>query len=388
MVSRRKRIGRSARCLLAIVIALAISSGGFSIAFGDTSRQGERLRSLERQIERLQQELEQLRGAELGVLGEIEKLHLEVSLRQSEVARTTRRIDDLEEEIAVRDSRIAELLDAQQATRRYLEGRLIDIYKKGDAPGLRRLLGGGSADELWRGVRYASWLNERDARALAEFRQREQAVRDERRTLEARRGELEQTRRRGERERREAETVRRRRENALVTLRVDQDRRREAMAELSGAAERLAELAADADLAAVLDPGKFRGLLDWPAEGALGAGFGTIVHPKFRTEVPHPGLDIDAPEGSEFRAVFEGRVLFASWLRSYGLTVILDHGGGLASVYPHASVLQVEKGEQVLRNEVLGLVGDTGSLRGPFLYFELREGGEPVDPLEWLRERR
>jgi septal ring factor EnvC (AmiA/AmiB activator) len=103
--------------------------------------------------------------------------------------------------------------------------------------------------------------------------------------------------------------------------------------------------------------------------------------------VPHPGIDIDAPEGESFRAVFDGRVVFASWLHGYGLTVIVDHGNGVVSVQAHASILLAAAGEEVARGQVLGKVGDTGSLQGAYLYFEIRENGRPTDPAGWLRPR-
>jgi septal ring factor EnvC (AmiA/AmiB activator) len=103
--------------------------------------------------------------------------------------------------------------------------------------------------------------------------------------------------------------------------------------------------------------------------------------------VPHPGLDIEAREGEPFRSVFEGEVVYASWLRGYGLTAIVDHGSGVMSIYAHASVLVVEEGSRVVTGERLGLVGETGSLAGPFLYFELRRDGKPIDPVPWLRPR-
>ena len=111
------------------------------------------------------------------------------------------------------------------------------------------------------------------------------------------------------------------------------------------------------------------------------------MHPRFKTRVPHPGLDIDAPDGTRIRTVFDGRVVFAAWMRGYGLTAIVDHGNGLLSIYAHASVLMVEPGDRLGRGEIIGAVGDTGSLRGAYLYFELREDGRPTDPGQWLRPR-
>jgi septal ring factor EnvC (AmiA/AmiB activator) len=96
-------------------------------------------------------------------------------------------------------------------------------------------------------------------------------------------------------------------------------------------------------------------------------------------------LDIEAEQGEPITGIFDGTVVYASWLRGYGLTVILDHGEGLVSIYSHASVLLVEKDEQVLRGQVIGQVGDTGSLKGPFLYLEIRENGRAVDPAPWFR---
>ncbi|HKQ60142.1 MAG TPA: peptidoglycan DD-metalloendopeptidase family protein, partial [Candidatus Polarisedimenticolaceae bacterium] len=165
-------------------------------------------------------------------------------------------------------------------------------------------------------------------------------------------------------------------------------KRQDAIGELSAAAAGLGRLVGTlpaAPSAPALDVHKFRGLLDWPAPGRVSAGFGPMVHPRFKTRLPHPGLDIDGAPGAAIRSVFDGRVVYSAWLRGYGLTAIVDHGGGVVSVYAHASALLVESGESVLRGQPLGAIGETGSLRGPYLYFELRVDGQPTDPAAWLR---
>ena len=86
-------------------------------------------------------------------------------------------------------------------------------------------------------------------------------------------------------------------------------------------------------------------------------------------------------------APFRTRVAYAAALHGYGLTVVLDHGQGVVSVYAHAAVLLVAVGDPVARGQELGRIGDSGSLRGPLLYFEIREGGKPSDPARWLRSR-
>jgi murein DD-endopeptidase MepM/ murein hydrolase activator NlpD len=102
---------------------------------------------------------------------------------------------------------------------------------------------------------------------------------------------------------------------------------------------------------------------------------------------PHPGIDLEAPEGSEVRPVFGGQVVFSDWFRGYGNTVIVDHGDGLLSIYAHLRELSQTVGAKVDPATVLGRSGSTGSLLGPRLYLEIREHGRPIDPLQWLHPR-
>jgi septal ring factor EnvC (AmiA/AmiB activator) len=126
----------------------------------------------------------------------------------------------------------------------------------------------------------------------------------------------------------------------------------------------------------------------WPADGDIVGQFGRQKHPQFNTYVHRKGIDIRAPEGSGIRAVMAGSVAFADWLKGYGLVVILDHANGFFSLYAHASALVVKTGEHVQSGQVIGTTGDTGMTKDNTLYFELREGAEPVDPLIWLAKRR
>lgn len=130
-----------------------------------------------------------------------------------------------------------------------------------------------------------------------------------------------------------------------------------------------------------------RGQLRWPAEGPVTLGFGQQAEAHFGTVVHHHGLDIAAPPGSPARAVAAGRVVYADWLRGYGQVVIVDHADGYHAVLAHLANIHVKAGEWVARGEELGSVGDTGSLRGPLLYLELRHHGAPIDPSLWLERR-
>lgn len=132
---------------------------------------------------------------------------------------------------------------------------------------------------------------------------------------------------------------------------------------------------------------EMRGRLPWPATGEVVGRFGRYQDPEKRVEAVRRGVEVAAPADSDIAAVFPGKVIYASWLKGYGKAVILDHGSTYYTVYAHISDILVKEGDRVEQGAIIGRVGDTGSLKGPDLYFEVRHGGDPEDPVLWLRRR-
>jgi murein DD-endopeptidase MepM/ murein hydrolase activator NlpD len=118
--------------------------------------------------------------------------------------------------------------------------------------------------------------------------------------------------------------------------------------------------------------------LRWPLDGAITSRFGA------RDGRPHDGIDIGAPEGTAVRAAAGGQVVFAAEHAGYGNLVILRHTDGLVTIYAHASVNLVRKGQQVSTGQVIAKVGTTGRTSGPHLHFEVRKGLTPENPLHFL----
>ena len=148
--------------------------------------------------------------------------------------------------------------------------------------------------------------------------------------------------------------------------------------ELAGQLQALAESGPGATFVAR------RGKLPFPVKGIVTAGFGRVENPYFKTVTIQRGFDIRAAAGAPVSAVAPGRVVHAKWLKGYGNLVILDHGGQYYTLYAHLRALAVEVGQEVTTGTLLGEVGDTGSLQGDGLYFELRHGSTPLDPRPWL----
>jgi murein DD-endopeptidase MepM/ murein hydrolase activator NlpD len=150
-------------------------------------------------------------------------------------------------------------------------------------------------------------------------------------------------------------------------------------------AEFVAALPPAADGALYTGFALLRGKLPHPVTGTVEVGFGRVVDPRFSTVTVQNGLDIRAPGGIQVRAVAPGRVAHAGWFKGYGNLVIVDHGDGYHTLVAHLGSMNTAMGEEVQTGTLLGTVGDTGSLKGPYVYFEIRERGRPVDPRAWLR---
>lgn len=130
-----------------------------------------------------------------------------------------------------------------------------------------------------------------------------------------------------------------------------------------------------------------KGALPWPADGQVVTFFGRQKHPTFNTYVQRKGIEIRTTEGSFIHSVMPGTVVYADWLKGYGLVIIIDHANGFFSLYAHASKILAKVGEGVTEGQAIGETGDTGMIGENTLYFELREGSDPVDPLLWLAKR-
>ncbi len=122
----------------------------------------------------------------------------------------------------------------------------------------------------------------------------------------------------------------------------------------------------------------------FPANANISSGFGNRVHPILGYARFHAGVDFGASYGSTIRAADSGQVIFAGWYGGYGQAVIIDHGNGLSTLYAHASRLFVSEGQAVQQGDPVAAVGSTGLSTGPHLHFEVRQNGNPVNPMNYL----
>ncbi len=128
--------------------------------------------------------------------------------------------------------------------------------------------------------------------------------------------------------------------------------------------------------------GKLQGKLAWPAKGKISHRFGS---PRLQGKRKWQGVMIDAKLGSDVNSIAAGKVVFADWIRGYGLMLIVDHGHDYMSVYAHNESLYKKTGDLVAAGEIIASVGNSGGQHDDGLYFELRHKGSPIDPAKWCR---
>ncbi len=122
----------------------------------------------------------------------------------------------------------------------------------------------------------------------------------------------------------------------------------------------------------------------WPISGPITSPFGWRTHPIFGSQRFHSGLDIGGDYGMEIHAAKAGVVSHAGWISGYGNTVMIDHGGGIVTLYGHNQSLNVSVGQNVSQGQVIAFCGSTGNSTGPHCHFEVRLNGEPVSPYDYL----
>jgi len=132
---------------------------------------------------------------------------------------------------------------------------------------------------------------------------------------------------------------------------------------------------------------KLKGQLEWPAKGRVITKFGRQWNPKLKTTTENPGIDIKGKPGSEIRTVLGGIVTTITFIRGFGTTIIIDHGNGFYTVYSHVSKVEINEDIQVRGGDVIAYMGDSSSINGAQLHFEIWGQGKKLDPEKWLKKK-
>jgi murein hydrolase activator len=367
------------------------------------------------ELEALRRERADLERRMSGLRGTVHELSEEVANLERQADATARLVRALDRQLAQIGVEITSVTAQLHGTETELERkrgtlrrRLRDIYKRGPMYEREALLAAQSFSDLVTRYKYLHELARRDRALVQRVEElRNEAVR-QRALLVALQTTVEETRReraheeerlRGLERQRAASLASVERAAAATAARIAEIRRDEAALgrvianAVDAERRRAARIAASRARGAAPRPadGTMRaggaGRLDWPVDGTFLYDFGRAQRSN-NTAVRWNGIGIKAAAGTPVHAVAAGKVLEVSRFGTYGLTVIVEHGGGDYSIYGSLGRADVSKGASVARGQMLGTVGISDPELGPHLHFEIRQGGPAVDPKIWLRQRR
>ncbi|WHZ25141.1 MAG: Murein hydrolase activator EnvC [Nitrospira sp.] len=354
----------------------------------------EKLRGTIVEKRKMSDEAEKKRESILQGLQSLDERLVRYRQEHQEIRKKLKKKDREIEQMSVQLSRLSEHIDERQDA---IAARLRVQYIEGRFWHLKTLLAAGSSGDFQRRLRYLSAVSQREYDIVEHYRKDAERIAEVERTREeARQGMLAY---KASTEQKLAQIQGLKKEKRVYLAKITQEKESHdrAVEELERSAVRvdslLKELETRRRAMATRPPSAagglraLRGTLLWPTDGQVVSHFGRQKHPTFNTYIQRKGIEIRAAEGSNIRSVLAGQVVYADWLKGYGLVIIIDHANGVFSLYAHASKILTSVGARIEAGEAIGETGDTGMTGENTLYFELREGAEPVDPLAWLSKR-
>lgn len=336
------------------------------------------------------EELENNYDAQNDIKKEIYDLDMRLSEAQIDIDNTEKEILDVLMEIDEAREKLEEAEEKRQSLNERASDRLRFIYENGELDPLEIAGECGSISDYARYRQYAEDIMKYDAELLEELKANEECLREELERIEER-SEAKTALEKFKTEKEFEMAVMYEEKNRLLEeYRQDAKRAEKELAELEEAADKVYDIIVNIEKNKEFVDTYTGGELEWPVEGRyyVSSGYVGRISPVGNGYEFHTGIDIPAPEGYEIRAAEDGTVINAGWINGYGNTVIIDHGGGISTLYAHNSSVEVENGQSVHRGDVIALCGSTGYATGSHCHFEVRVNGEHTDPWEYLKRDR
>ncbi len=322
------------------------------------------------------------------IFSEMQQLDQALVKKEKELDENIQNERSLGEKLAAAEITLAQLRSDEAAAYALYQKRIRAIHKQPMGARLAMLGGTRSLQDFLQSNRLLRQVAKYDRRILSEFKQQRQRLQSAEEKLSQQKQRMQRIV--GDSKLARDSIAKRRQEKVQFLNDVDSS---ESLKSLSRQQKAQARRALGVMVSRLKPRGELRsafaanrGRLPWPVSGKISARFGEQIEMAHGTTITHNGWDLRAASGTPVQIVAAGKVVFAGWLESYGQVVIVDHGEGYHSIYAHLGVLLASKDLHIIEGTQIGTTGDTGSLRGTVLYFELRHNGTPVDPLRWLRQ--
>lgn len=381
--------GRNVAALaLSLIVILSFAVSPLipaKIAFGadDLSQKLTELEQLTKEIEDYKSKISQSKKAEQSVLREIQRLEDELNLSAKELAYIQASIEYASAEIDQTKAEVAAIEERLAAQKAAFDARLVGMYKAGRTSYVDILLTSRSLSDFMARLHYLRQLAADDSTLIQGFTEDRQVLVAKKESLEARVHQLVDLRASEEEKRLTVTSRSMDREKYLAKVQSEKALFEKALDEMESQSKALEKIIADAQAKGQLPQRALS--MAWPISGYwISSYYGNRIHPTLGYPRFHGGIDYAADYGKPIKAMESGTVIVAGYDPGYGNYIIIDHGGGVSTLYGHSNKLLVKKGDTVVKGQTIALIGSTGVSNGPHLHFEVRVNGQTQDPLKWL----
>ncbi|EGO62318.1 murein hydrolase activator EnvC family protein [Acetonema longum] len=350
----------------------------------DVEQKQQELRQIQMQLQEQQSRALQAQRKVNSVSEKLRAVQTELDQARQEYGYINHRLRTLEEQTRA-DAEFLEKAEVELAERtKILSRRIRDIYKNGQVSYVDVLLGASDFRDFTTRYDLLRRVLDQDVALITQIKTQREQINSKQAQMEQDQAELLVL---GQKASEKKSVIQMRRDehqvvlNAAVNEKEVSERAYLELLETSREIESLIRrVQSDGQSADIQSSGSML----WPAVGPITSPFGWRTHPIFGTRRLHTGIDIGVGYGTPVIAVDSGIVIYADWMGGYGKTVIINHGGGLSTLYAHNSQLVVSEGQIVQKGSVVSKVGSTGNSTGPHLHFEVRKSGSPVSPIDYL----
>ncbi len=383
---------RKILCIVLILLICFVTT--FTYAENETENSTTNLQSQDLQTQRdeLQNQLSEANGELDEVqsnlsenLQQVEKLDEKISSAESQLEEQESKITELKDSISKIETELNTVTEKYEKQKELFKKRLVEIYEAGETQYLDILLKSRSLSDFLSSYYIITELAEIDNDLISELEKKKKTIDLSKQKLENEKEELAAIIENQTRLSRTLQNTKKMRESFIEKLSEDEKNLQAKIDEINTQYEeinkQILELAQQG-----IDTAYIGGELAWPVPGytRITSKYAMRVHPITGQYKLHTGVDIGAPEGVNFIAANDGIVTKAEKNTAYGNMVIIDHGGGISTLYAHGSEILVEVGQSVKRGEVVLKVGSTGYSTGPHAHFEVRINGVTTDPLPYI----
>lgn len=365
-----------------LIFVLILSLSFSSLIFASSEDQRE-LEGIIDRIDDVKNLLTQGKKEEKSLSQQIEDIDKKIDAIEKDIAKLQKEIKNTQEKINEAQRNIEITQTEINGKNDILNARLRAMYKNGEVGVMEVLLGSADFQEFMTNLDMVKRVTQQDVNLLKELEAKYDEMNLQKRNLEQLKYNLYQQKENIQQKQKNLEVNR----GEAAKLRSQVEKNNKALESQIDELNKYAAEISERIRKAQSNEAYVGGVFTWPAPGysQITSTFGYRIHPILKTKKLHTGIDIGVPSNSTVVAANDGTVIHSNWLGGYGKAVMVDHGGGIVTLYAHNNDLLVNVGDKVKKGQVISKSGSTGMSTGPHLHFEVRLDGNYVDPMPYLK---